>query len=220
MNYTETIEYIHSTPKFSRILGNDLLRKLLERFGINLPEVLNAKVMQNVLNKVKGKNIEEPVTALVLTASKNAYYSSINEGHLGVGVEKNIEETYPNFQNVEEDQIENARREYFKRFGNPRGLYFKGDIKMPGYGHTTSPIRRGPDVINHMQMLSLIYDKSIMFEGFQFFPTKWTLATYKSVLANTSDAPIIKSWSIIHLARKICWWIPIQNMLRRKHRSN
>ncbi len=33
MNYTETIEYIHSTPKFSRILGNDLLRKLLEKLG-------------------------------------------------------------------------------------------------------------------------------------------------------------------------------------------
>lgn len=33
MNYIETINYIHSTPKFSRILGNDLLRKLLERLG-------------------------------------------------------------------------------------------------------------------------------------------------------------------------------------------
>ena len=31
MNYSETIEYIHSTPKFSRILGNDLLRALLDK---------------------------------------------------------------------------------------------------------------------------------------------------------------------------------------------
>lgn len=33
MNYSETIEYIHSIPKFSRILGNDLLRRLLEKMG-------------------------------------------------------------------------------------------------------------------------------------------------------------------------------------------
>jgi len=31
MNYQETLEYIHSTPKFSRILGNDLLRALLQK---------------------------------------------------------------------------------------------------------------------------------------------------------------------------------------------
>lgn len=31
MNYVETINYIHSTPKFSRTLGNDLLRKLLSK---------------------------------------------------------------------------------------------------------------------------------------------------------------------------------------------
>ena len=33
MNYTETINYIHNTPKFSRVLGNDLLRKLLDKLG-------------------------------------------------------------------------------------------------------------------------------------------------------------------------------------------
>ena len=31
MNYNETIEYIHSTPKFARELGNTLLLKLLEK---------------------------------------------------------------------------------------------------------------------------------------------------------------------------------------------
>lgn len=31
MNYSETINYIHCTPKFSRTLGNDLLRKLLDK---------------------------------------------------------------------------------------------------------------------------------------------------------------------------------------------
>ena len=47
----------------------------------------------------------------------------------------------------------------------------------------------------YIVLTSFRTDKSIMFEGFQFFPTKWTLLTYKSVLANTSDAPIVK-WFI------------------------
>lgn len=33
LNYTEAVAYIHSTPKFSRILGNDVLKILLERLG-------------------------------------------------------------------------------------------------------------------------------------------------------------------------------------------
>ena len=33
MNYNDALLYIHSTPKFSRILGNDLLKKLLDALG-------------------------------------------------------------------------------------------------------------------------------------------------------------------------------------------
>jgi len=33
MNYNDTIDYIHATPKFSRVLGNDLLRVLLDKLG-------------------------------------------------------------------------------------------------------------------------------------------------------------------------------------------
>ncbi|MCX7714653.1 MAG: bifunctional folylpolyglutamate synthase/dihydrofolate synthase [Clostridia bacterium] len=33
INYNEAINYIHSTPKFNRILGNDVLKKLLEKLG-------------------------------------------------------------------------------------------------------------------------------------------------------------------------------------------
>ncbi len=33
MNYNEAIEYIHSIPKFNRILGNDLLNILLDKMG-------------------------------------------------------------------------------------------------------------------------------------------------------------------------------------------
>lgn len=33
MNYTEAIAYIHSTPKFSRVLGNDMLKRLLFFLG-------------------------------------------------------------------------------------------------------------------------------------------------------------------------------------------
>jgi dipicolinate synthase subunit B len=34
MNYNDALLYIHSTPKFSRILGNDLLKKLLDALVI------------------------------------------------------------------------------------------------------------------------------------------------------------------------------------------
>lgn len=33
MDYNEALNYIHSTPKFSRVLGNDLLSKLLDKLG-------------------------------------------------------------------------------------------------------------------------------------------------------------------------------------------
>lgn len=33
MNYSKSLEYIHNTPKFARVLGNDLLRSLLEKLG-------------------------------------------------------------------------------------------------------------------------------------------------------------------------------------------
>ncbi len=33
MDYNQTLKYIHSIPKFSRVLGNDLLRKLLGKMG-------------------------------------------------------------------------------------------------------------------------------------------------------------------------------------------
>ena len=33
MDYKETLKYINDTPKFSKILGNDDLKKLLEKLG-------------------------------------------------------------------------------------------------------------------------------------------------------------------------------------------
>lgn len=33
MNYEQTLEYIHKIPKFNRVLGNDLLRVLLDKMG-------------------------------------------------------------------------------------------------------------------------------------------------------------------------------------------
>ena len=33
MNYNQAIKYIHQTPKFTRVLGNDLLRALLEKMN-------------------------------------------------------------------------------------------------------------------------------------------------------------------------------------------
>lgn len=44
----------------------------------------------------------------------------------------------------------------------------------------------------YIVLTSFRTDKSIMFEGFQFIPKDWTFATYKSVLSNTTNAPIVK----------------------------
>ena len=49
--------------------------------------------------------------------------------------------------------------------GSVNGLAFEGDISHSAYGHTTSPIRRGSDLINQMQMLSVITEGKQLFTG-------------------------------------------------------
>lgn len=66
MNYNEAIEYIHNIPKFNRILGNDLLRKLLN-------------VMGNPQSKLKfvhigGTNGKGSTCTMVASALKQAGY--------------------------------------------------------------------------------------------------------------------------------------------------
>lgn len=138
-----------------------ILREGLERFGLHLPQVLTGYDLHTVIDKVKGKNIAEPATALILKSLKNAYYSTENDGHVGVGI---VKDEYADYREVDSKvEIEKARQNYFKRIGTPYGLYFDG-VKHLAYGHITSPIRRGADTIDQMQMMSVITQGDILFD--------------------------------------------------------
>lgn len=66
MNYEECIKYIHSIPKFSRILGNDALRKLLRSLGDPHEEMR--------FIHVGGTNGKGSVCAMIASVLKNAGY--------------------------------------------------------------------------------------------------------------------------------------------------
>ena len=90
---------------------------------------------------------------------ESAYYDSENIGHAGLGIlekyaKTNTEALYD--EKLQEERLEVARRKYFVENGSINGLAFTGDIIHSAYGHTTSPIRRGSDLINQMQMMSVI----------------------------------------------------------------
>ena len=70
MNYEEALDYIHNTPKFSRILGNDLLRKLLN--NLSNPEK-NLKFIH--IAGTNGKGSTAAMTASVL--SKAGYKTGL-----------------------------------------------------------------------------------------------------------------------------------------------
>ena len=66
MNYQETLQYINNTPKFSKILGNDDLLKLLESLGSP----------QDSLSfiHIAGTNGKGSVSAMTASILKNAGY--------------------------------------------------------------------------------------------------------------------------------------------------
>lgn len=135
------------------------LKGKLRPFGIKINNTSSSKSLQSILNFVKGKRIEEYVTSTILKAMESAYYDSTNIGHAGLGIlekdaKANTEALYD--VKLQEERLEAARRKYFVENGTVNGLAFSGDISHSAYGHTTSPIRRGADLINQMQMLSVI----------------------------------------------------------------
>lgn len=140
----------------------------LRPFGIKLNNSASSKTLQSILNFVKGKRIEEYVTSTILKAMESAYYDSENIGHAGLGIMcKDNSEHLRVLQDtaLQEERLEAARRRYFMQTGSVNGLAFEGDITHSAYGHTTSPIRRGSDLINQMQMLSVITDGKQLFTG-------------------------------------------------------
>lgn len=140
----------------------------LRPFGIRIGNSVNSKTIQSILLFVKDKRIEEYVTSTILKAMESAYYDSENLGHAGLGIIQNNRKDHLKvlqYKSVQDERLEEARRRYFMQTGNVNGLAFEGDISHSAYAHTTSPIRRGSDLINQMQMLSVITQGKQLFTG-------------------------------------------------------
>ena len=144
------------------------IRGKLRPYGIKINNTASSKTLQSILNFVKGKRIEEYVTSTILKAMESAYYDSTNIGHAGLGIlEKDARANREALFDVtlREERLDEARRQYFLKNGSVNGLAFNGDISHSAYGHTTSPIRRGSDLINQMQMLNVITQGRELFTG-------------------------------------------------------
>ena len=140
----------------------------LRPFGIKLNNSASSKTLQSILNFVKGKRIEEYVTSTILKAMESAYYDSENIGHAGLGIickDNSDHLRVLQDKSLQEERLEAARRRYFMQTGSVNGLAFEGDISHEAYGHTTSPIRRGDDLINQMQFFSVITEGRQLFTG-------------------------------------------------------
>ncbi len=137
------------------------LRDKLNQFGIYLPITPSNFDLKNIIESVKGSNFEEPVLASILKASGHAYYSVQNNGHAGLGVSEFNEDTYTYFTNKAnksgEELIEQSREEFAKNNPGIAGVAVESSgSDATSYGHTTSPIRRGADLLNQIQMISVL----------------------------------------------------------------
>ncbi len=140
----------------------------LRPYGIKLNNSASSKTLQSILNFVKGKRIEEYVTSTILKAMESAYYGSENIGHAGLGIiskQSRSNQQVMQDRTLQEERLEAARKKYFLETGSHNGLSFEGDITHSAYGHTTSPIRRGSDLINQSQFMSVILNGKQMFTG-------------------------------------------------------
>ena len=145
-----------------------LLKNKLKPFGIKLNKSASSKTLQSILNFVKGKRIEEYVTSSILKAMECAFYDNENIGHAGLGISEKAAKfnQYAIYnKKVHEKRLDEARRRFFVQNGSANGLAFDGDITHSAYGHTTSPIRRGSDLINQMQFLNIITQGKQLFTG-------------------------------------------------------
>jgi len=143
-----------------------ILSERLAGFGLGLPHSPTGESYIRLLRSVKGKNIEEPVTSLVLKSFKEAYYSHINDGHFGLGIRAN--DFYDAFMTKKgghkaKGAADDARMRYFKETGSYNGFKFEGDISHTAYAYSTSPIRNAPSYIIQSQMLEYIMNGNIMY---------------------------------------------------------
>jgi len=138
----------------------------LKPFGIKLSTNPSGRTLQAILKFVKGKRIEEYVTSTILKALDNAYYSETNNGHAGLGIvldSRRSNKQYMQNSSFKKEKLQNAKRDFFIKTDNKNGIFFDGDISHSAYGHTTSPIRRGADLINQLNFLNVIENEEQLF---------------------------------------------------------
>ncbi len=143
-----------------------ILSERLAGFGLGLPHTPSGESYLRLLRSVKGKNIEEPVTSLVLKSFKEAYYSAENDGHFGLGIK--ADEFYDSFMEGRGEfgskKVANdARMRYFKETGSYNGLKFTGDLSHTAYAYSTSPIRNAPSYIIQSQLLDYIMTGNVKY---------------------------------------------------------
>lgn len=137
------------------------LKDKLGQLGIYLPTNPSNFDLKDIIEKVKGSNFEEPVLASILKASGHAYYSVKNNGHAGLGISEFNEDAFTYFTNKAkisgEALIEQSREEFAKNNPGIAGVAVESSgSDATSYGHTTSPIRRGADLLNQIQMISVL----------------------------------------------------------------
>lgn len=138
----------------------------LKQFNIKLPKYPQSSDIQAIFNQVRGKRIEDYVVRTILQTMHQAYYDNTNIGHAGLAVVPERFEEYKRslkHRDSFEEAIDKSRKRYFRRTANINGLAFEGDITHSAYAHTTSPIRRAPDLINQGQILNLIMQGRLLY---------------------------------------------------------
>jgi len=146
------------------------LRHKLSQFDIKLPKSVRSQDLQKIIDNVRGKRIEEYVVSTILKAMESAYYDVENLGHAGLAI---VHNNFKSFKQMTSDRvqtissvIDDARRAYFLETGRSNGLCFDGDITHCAYAQTTSPIRRGSDLVNQMQMQEFINNGSKLYKTY------------------------------------------------------
>lgn len=164
------------------------LRDKLYYLGIKTEIIPSHRQLQKICETYKDTKYEIPVLRTVLNSLTKAKYSEEHGAHAGLGIAPyEIEEK----TSIDEKEVDKARKQYMMEAGSPYGFTVKAEdgkaIITHGYGHTTSPIRRGADDLNHINV------KSTIVSGEPYF-TKEDLQNYVDHL-NDREVNAIKAES-------------------------
>lgn len=167
------IPFLYRNHKNIDPMKIDELRHKFADYNIRLPKPIKGKDIQQIIEKVKGKKIEEYVDSCLLKAMESAYCDVNNSGHTGLAI---VPMQYRSHKKACEGMchtasktamLESARYRYFMQTGRANGLAFEGDINHSAYAWSSSVVRRMVDLYNQLQMLGVINDGKPMFTNHQ-----------------------------------------------------